>query len=526
MSDSEISSQAQSSKLSSKNARKRAQNRISQKCRRERDSAKARHLQNALAAIQSASNMNNKDQYSVLLQAYLELIDDNETLRETVLGFRKRFLSLSNAAATAAEDAIFEKLLEKGNKKVDRSMLLSRQLVDAKSYTPIADTAVTQSNVRIPDKNAGNTTLKSAGPLLFDPAMASSSDAFVGQNTGNFDNNIYALDNLTAFTQEPSIPLSYLPSFNSHEIYVYSPTEFADKVLSACRHYLNDEMKEVPAGLAHSTREIQNELLSQQVAAAAIRFLSRAAGIELYVYHTGRADYLEKIIRWRLSAIPEDGAAIPKPFAPTRLQHRQNAGAVSHHLLVDFICWPEIRDQVVLNAARLNLDELQRDMVLNTVLEAPQYGVAFYVFDVLNTRILSQYQLDYEKSSTYVRNMEWIFFKAIGQENHSDKKYDPVESAILQELKFIVRQHTTATLPELAIPDLGMSHTVNETYPTRNATWCGSSVSNDTMIANTGLGSGTANSLTVQNPSLWKLSKDFAQKYPMIDCSSGKTTRC
>lgn len=104
MSDGKISSQAQSSKPSSKNARKRAQNRISQQCRRERDSAKAWYLQNSLAAIQSASSLNNKDQYSVLLQAYLELIDENESLRETVLGFRKRFLSLSNAAATAAGD--------------------------------------------------------------------------------------------------------------------------------------------------------------------------------------------------------------------------------------------------------------------------------------------------------------------------------------------------------------------------------------------------------------------------------------
>ncbi|KAI3573262.1 hypothetical protein IWW34DRAFT_597180, partial [Fusarium oxysporum f. sp. albedinis] len=298
--------------------------------------------------------------------------------------------------------------------------------------------------------------------------------------------------------------------------------EPADKVLSACRHYLKDELKAVPPDLAHSLREIQNELLSQQVAAAAIRFLSHAAGIEPYVYHTGRADYLEKIIRWRLSTIPDDGAAIPKPFAPTRLQHRQNAGAVSHHLLVDFICWPEVRDQVVLNAARLNLDELQRDIVLNTVLEAPQYGVAFYVFDVINTSILNQYQLAYEQSSTYVRNTEWIFFRAVGKENHSDNDYDPVESAILQELKIVIQQHTTAALHELVTPELGMSHAYNVTYPPRTANWCGWPMrSSDIAVANTVLGSHSVDSLAVQDPSLWKLSKDFAEKYPMIDCSSG-----
>ncbi|KAF5612650.1 heavy metal translocating p-type ATPase [Fusarium tjaetaba] len=519
MSDGKISSQAQSSKPSSKNARKRAQNRISQQCRRERDSAKARHLQNSLAAIQSASSLNNKDQYSILLQAYLELVDENESLRETVLGFRKRFLSLSNAAATAAEDPIFEKLLKKRNKNVDHSMLLPEKLVDAESDTPIADAdaAITQSRVQMADKNSRNTTSLSAGRLLFDPAMASSSDPTVG-----FDHNIRALDNSMAFTQEPLISLSCLPSFNSHEIYVYSPNEFADKVLSACRHYLNNEMQAEPAGLACSSIEIQNELLSQQVAAAAIRFLSRAAGIELYVYHTGRADYLEKIVQWRLSMIPDDGAAIPKPFAPTRLQHRQNAGAVPHHLLVDFICWPEIRDQVALYATSLNLDELQRDIVRNTVFEAPQYGVAFHVFDVLNAGILSQYQLDYEQSSTYVRNMEWIFFKAIGKETHSGNKYDPVEAAILQELKFIIQQQSAVSLHGLSMLELelGMNQVLNEPFPTRNATWCGWPVGNDTAAANMELGSDAENVLAAQNPSLWKVSKTFAEKYPMIDCSS------
>lgn len=46
--------------------------------------------------------MNYKDQHSVLLQAHMKLIDENECLRESLFGLRKRFFSLSNAAAAAA----------------------------------------------------------------------------------------------------------------------------------------------------------------------------------------------------------------------------------------------------------------------------------------------------------------------------------------------------------------------------------------------------------------------------------------
>ena len=94
--------QAQRDRSDAKNARKRAQNRLSQQCRRERISARKRHLQHALAPIQSASDMNYKDQHSVLLQAHMKLIDENECLWESLFGLRKRFFSLSNAAAAAA----------------------------------------------------------------------------------------------------------------------------------------------------------------------------------------------------------------------------------------------------------------------------------------------------------------------------------------------------------------------------------------------------------------------------------------
>lgn len=102
MSNNEKYPQARKGKQDAKQSRKRAQNRISQQCRRERDSARARHLEHALTAIQSTSNLDCEDRYSALVQSHLRLLDDNENLQEALFNFRKRLLSMSNAAAAAA----------------------------------------------------------------------------------------------------------------------------------------------------------------------------------------------------------------------------------------------------------------------------------------------------------------------------------------------------------------------------------------------------------------------------------------
>ena len=253
----------------------------------------------------------------------------------------------------------------------------------------------------------------------------------------------------------------------------------------------------------------------------------KGATVNTDPFQQGRAGYLEKILTWRLSAAPDDSAAIPKPFTPTRLQHRQNAGLAAHHLLVDFICWPEIRDQVILNAAKLDLDELQRDITLNTVFEAPQYGAAINVFDSISSCIYNNQQHRCEQLSTYVRNVEWVFFKAPGRVNNSNIEPDPVESAILQELKHIVQQHAAVAQPVItSIREPGIKDTNNsDTFTMHTAAWCGPFAMNDAAEAVAGLGADTMSYLNVWDSSSWKLSKAFAQKYPMIECSSGKTTR-
>jgi hypothetical protein len=84
--------------------RKRVQNRISQQCLREKQLAHTRQLESFLEIIKSSNDesKNNEDRYSTLLDAHLKLIEEKRQLEDALFRLRKRLLSLSNIASTAA----------------------------------------------------------------------------------------------------------------------------------------------------------------------------------------------------------------------------------------------------------------------------------------------------------------------------------------------------------------------------------------------------------------------------------------
>ncbi|KAA8618818.1 bZIP-1 domain containing protein [Pyrenophora tritici-repentis] len=100
-----------------KSQRKRVQNRISQRCSREKKLTQNRNIANFIELVkkaQTGSHENNK----VLVNAYAELMQENDQLNEALLRMRKKLLSISNSSEAAANDPIFEKLLEpKGNQR-------------------------------------------------------------------------------------------------------------------------------------------------------------------------------------------------------------------------------------------------------------------------------------------------------------------------------------------------------------------------------------------------------------------------
>jgi hypothetical protein len=80
------------------------QNRISQQCLREKQLAHTRQLESFLEIIKSSNDesKNNEDRYSTLLDAHLKLIEEKRQLEDALFRLRKRLLSLSNIASTAA----------------------------------------------------------------------------------------------------------------------------------------------------------------------------------------------------------------------------------------------------------------------------------------------------------------------------------------------------------------------------------------------------------------------------------------
>ena len=87
-------------------ARKRVQNRISQKCIREKQAAQTQHLAAFWEMIQSSRNSNG-DNSTALMEAHLKLLEDNQKMKTALLRMRKKLLSISNSAAAAASMCSF-----------------------------------------------------------------------------------------------------------------------------------------------------------------------------------------------------------------------------------------------------------------------------------------------------------------------------------------------------------------------------------------------------------------------------------
>ncbi|KAI9767826.1 MAG: hypothetical protein M1839_004340 [Geoglossum umbratile] len=90
--------------------KKRVQNRLSQKSCREKQASYVRQLEQFIDNIQVASG--NLPSYVQQLQTSLwNCMKENQELREAILQMRKKMLSLSAAASSGADDAIFSQLI-------------------------------------------------------------------------------------------------------------------------------------------------------------------------------------------------------------------------------------------------------------------------------------------------------------------------------------------------------------------------------------------------------------------------------
>ncbi|KAI9150874.1 Acetyl-coenzyme A transferase nodX [Paramyrothecium foliicola] len=494
--------------------RKRTQNRISQQCLREKNQTYIRDLENTVQLLQQVAGVSSDGaanttatqrddadrRYAVLLEAHLKLIKDNRRLVEAALRLRKKLLSISNSAAVAAEDEIFASLLSTSTGGDDHDSPSEGQLGSA----PVPETQVdpetapdTSNRDQNPDNNGDNDASMRHGGAA--PESFQAKGAQTSQLDDQLDLSYFFLAGEPLLTLDkasslwsPQLPFAssdalFMPVHSSalrpspsgrQTIAITSPELLYIKLMNACRHYLGRQRDWESQDVA----KIGGELVS-----AASRVGTRCLGLSAYVNKVGGHRHLEAVMSWRLGWTSKD--KVPSPFRPTTLQSR----SPQHPLVFDIFNWPDIRDQLVLDEQSVtDADALTRDLLLHSVIEQPQLGVAVNVVEAVQGSDNAFAQ------KNFLTDPSWILFEVDpeSQRTHGNipAGCDPVEAALIVEIIRDIQAHSNQTSAEtepfLCNPLSRAPDAPKMPLPGLND-----------------LGQ-------------WKLSKQFAEKYPWLDCSS------
>lgn len=199
--------------------------------------------------------------------------------------------------------------------------------------------------------------------------------------------------------------------------------------------------------------------------------------------------------------------AIAEPFRPTTLQDR----TPSRPIVIDFINWPSIRDQMILLSHKIDLDGMCRDLVLNTVVDIPQRQIAVSVHDVLFQQVLPRIQgCGVHGEMSMLFNSNWVYLTVHpSNQDTSQSKASPIEDALAMEITNRIQRRSNEVA---GIQD------ANSILPMPGA----SGLSTGSVL--TTLLPGMLSSFGIDRIETWKVSKDFARQYPYMDCSSGKSS--
>jgi hypothetical protein len=189
---------------------------------------------------------------------------------------------------------------------------------------------------------------------------------------------------------------------------------------------------------------------------------------------------MESIIRWRISPSRESSSAIPPPFSPTPLQ----AYGPGHNIAIDCCTWPSIRDQLILHHASYDMDELSRVMIRHTVIEVSYLKSSVCILDLFVNSILPE-ENDFGSSQDLDPTSRLY---AINDVHSTDNAARTIDPNLLNE---ICRRMSHRIPLDVHLGQMPQRSHLSEKF---------------------GLSDFTK----------WKLSKDFASKYPFLDCSSGK----
>ncbi|OCK82351.1 hypothetical protein K432DRAFT_424234 [Lepidopterella palustris CBS 459.81] len=230
--------------------------------------------------------------------------------------------------------------------------------------------------------------------------------------------------------------------------------------------------------------------LLAEVSKVGVYLMVRIGGQSSYVYGTGANDLMEKVFRWRCCPSHQNRMAIPEPFQPTTLQTM----SMNHCNIIDFINWPCIRDQLIYKHGTYNMEQMLSDILLNTVVEIPQFQVAVNILDTFITRVFNTMSSSYSNSDIDFLN------------GMSDSTATP-PAARYQELPRRTRdliQNIVKEMPSQAVQRLNLT----------------SSPLTQSHIQQSHLASKWGLYRVVS----WKLSKEFAAAHPEMDCRSGNVS--
>ncbi|KAI8187160.1 hypothetical protein K4K51_009340 [Colletotrichum sp. SAR 10_75] len=276
---------------------------------------------------------------------------------------------------------------------------------------------------------------------------------------------------------------------------------FADQVKLAANHVMSKSVSTSQDQMGHPLVMANQARLVSKLASIAVEVIGTLAGLEPYIYGVYFSKYMESVMRWRISNSVEDRLQIPVPFRPTPLQ----SATPFHPVVIDFINWPSIRDQMILYSSKLDLDAMSRDIVLNTVVELPGKRVSVNIHDVFFNHILPRVGGGRaDGSNSMLHNREWIYLKVpvnpAGGMTYTG--FALVQEALAAEMDCRMGQTQSpgSTRTHLRPSDEG--------FASRSAPYGPEMMVADALAA-----------FGIDQPSNWKLSKDFARKYPHIDCS-------
>ncbi|KAH7141865.1 hypothetical protein EDB81DRAFT_53768 [Dactylonectria macrodidyma] len=532
--------------------RKRAQNRISQQCVRERQAAYVRQMESVLDTLKpSTEDATEQTRYDRLAKAHLKVIDEKQHIKDALFRFRRKLLSVGNLATSAAEDPIFQELSD-GTAPESELHHQDQEQPDANSdqisvcetiraepnapngashafppHQPMVGNPIasdqrhstmeqlsSESHDQILDSETAQWTLGVGAPSLDAAIVHSASSEYcttygstwglghLSLPLGPFD--LGAMSSILPIKPSLQMPQAgfsaqTLPGTAVSAV-INNSSIFADDVKLAAQNIMS-RWANSHATHDHSSRDVDHRnSLVRKLAATAVEVIGALAGLEPYIYGVYFSKYMESVVRWRLSNTLEDRLQIPPPFRPTPLQFT----TPDHPMVIDFINWPSIRDQMILYSSALDLDAMSRDIVLNTVIELPNQRAAVNIYDIFFSHILPRVgggRVRGDKSMLH--NREWVYLKV------------PADSAraLLSDSLSITQDALASEMTSR----MGLSEAANQVSdvqgPKANSTGriapCGPLMTVSRALSAFG----------IDQPCKWKLSKDFQRKYPYIDCS-------